>query len=146
MADQLSELNFKQDLAEALVAPESSRWILESPAPLELVASMRSIQHPSELFQARFLWVAYPGNEPPSLKFREAATGRLDDPTMWPRVRGFRPDSLDACVNWSFEGMVLHPEWVRDPRFRWDARGNPVLKVLRYLQDELDLHCSGRHG
>ena len=105
---------------------------------------MSPAQAPGEVFQARLLWTVYPG-QPPSLKFRDPATGRLDLPTAWPIVRGFRPQSLDACVNWCLEGFGLHPEWRTDPRYTWDSRGNVLLKVLRILQDELDHYFQGRH-
>ncbi len=85
----------------------------------------------------------YP-DQPPSLKFRDPATKRLDLPTAWPQVRGFRPNSLDACVSWCEEGFNLHPEWTNDLRLRWAARGNVLLKVLRILQGELDDHFQGR--
>jgi hypothetical protein len=98
----------------------------------------------AEVFQARLLWTEYPG-QPPSLKFRDPATGRLDLPTAWPIVRGFRPASLDACVSWCAEGFNLHPEWRTDPKLRWVPHGNVLLKVLRILQGELDEFFQGRH-
>jgi hypothetical protein len=104
---------------------------------------MHSVKAPSELFQARLLWTKYP-DLPPSLKFRDTATGRLDLPQAWPIVRGFRPQSLDACVNYCAEGFALHPEWQQDPRFRWDPSNNPVLRVLRTVQEELDEDYQGR--
>ena len=106
---------------------------------------MSSAEVPQEAFQARLLWSLYP-DEPPSLKFRDPETGRLDLPRAWPNARGFRPASLDACVNWCLEGMSLHPEWRRDPAYQWDPRGNVLLKVLRILQAELDEHFQGRYS
>ncbi|MCL4552494.1 MAG: hypothetical protein M1305_02915, partial [Candidatus Marsarchaeota archaeon] len=63
----------------------------------------------------------------------------------WPRVRGFRPPSLDACVNYTIEGFNLHAEWRNDPRLRWDRSGNVLLRELRTLQSELDNYYQGRH-
>lgn len=144
MSRELSELNLKDDLEEVLSLPEASRWKLEQPSPLEVLATMSPAGIPAESFQARLLWIdCYPG-KPPSLKFRDPVTGGINLPTAWPMVRGFRPTSLDACVPFCAEGFALHPEWMADPRYRWDSRGNVLLKVLRILQEELDDHCQGR--
>ena len=144
MSDDLSALNLSDDYDEAQRAPDASRWKLELPTPLEVLAVMSPSSAPEEAFQARLLWSVYP-DEPPSLKFRDPRTGRLDLTSAWPRVRGFRPPSLDACVNYSLEGFIAHPEWRNDPRFRWDPSGNVLLKELRTIQSELDNHYQGRH-
>jgi hypothetical protein len=144
LSQELSELNLKDDLEEMLSLPEASRWKLEQPSSLEILASMSPVGKPEEVFQARLFWISsYPG-QPPSLKFRHPESGRLDMPTAWPVVRGFRPSSLDACVTWCAEGFGLHPEWKTDPRYRWEPSGNALLKVLRILQSELDDHFQGR--
>lgn len=144
MNESLSALNLRDDFEEVLTVPDASRWILEQPGPLEVWVKLYPESYPTEIFQARLLWRLYP-DEPPSLKFCDLSTGRLDLPGAWPQVRGFRPSSLDACVSWTLEGMNLHPEWKTDPRYRWDSRGNMLLKVLRILQDELDNHFQGRY-
>jgi hypothetical protein len=144
MNQTLSELNLREDFERVLTLPEASRWKLEMPAPLEVWATMYSAGAPDDLFQARLLWTIYP-DRAPSLKFRDPATGRLDQPSAWPVLPGFRPSSLDACVNWCIEGLALHPEWASDVRYRWDSRGNVLLKVLRILQGELDEHFGGRY-
>jgi hypothetical protein len=143
MSDDLSALNLADDFTKALACEDAARWALEKAGPLEVWASMAPAPAPAEKFQARLLWSVYPG-QAPSLKFRDSDTGRLDMPTAWPMVRGFRPQSLDACVNWCLKGLALHPEWKTDHRYAWDPRGNPLLKVLRILQDELDQHFQGR--
>jgi hypothetical protein len=143
MSDELSQLNLKDDFEEVSSVSDASRWSLEMSGDLEVLATMHSVKAPSELFHARLLWAKYP-DLPPSLKFRDPATGRLDLPQAWPIVRGFRPQSLDACVNYCAEGFALHPEWQQDPRFRWDTGNNPLLRVLRTLQEELDEHYEGR--
>ena len=143
MSDELSKLNLKDDFEEVLSISDCSRWKLELPSDLEVLATMHSVKVPSELFQARLLWTKYP-DLPPSLRFRDPSTGRLDLLQAWPIIRGFRPQSLDACVNYCAEGFVLHPEWVQDPRFRWDPSNNPLLRVLRTLQEELDEQYQGR--
>jgi hypothetical protein len=143
MSDELSNLNMKDDFEEATGVSEATRWTLEMPGDLEVLATMSPASAPNERFQARLLWAKYP-DEPPSLKFRDPTTGRLDLPQAWPIARGFRPQSLDACVNWCAEGFTLHPEWKADPRFRWNPNGNPLLWVLRQLQEELDDYYQGR--
>lgn len=143
MNEELSALNLSEDFTKVLFCEDASRWKIEKPGTLEVWVSLSPGSHPEDVFQARLLWKSYP-DEPPSLKFRDVATGRIDLPTAWPIVRGFRPGSLDACVNWCSEGFGLHPEWKNDPRFRWDNKGNVLLKVLRYLQDELDNYYGGR--
>jgi hypothetical protein len=143
MSDELSGFNLKDDFEEARGVPDAKRWALELAGDLEVLATMSAASAPNERFQARLLWTKYP-DEPPSLKFRDPATGRLDLPQAWPLARGFRPQSLDACVNWCLEGFGLHPEWRSDPRFRWNPNGNPLLWVLRQLQEELDDHFQGR--
>src|SRR4051812_47304488 len=110
---------------------------------LEIYVTLISAKAPDEVFQARLLWNVYPG-EPPSLKFRDLQSGGLDVPSAWPNVRGFRPPTLDACVNYCSEGFALHPEWVKDLNLKWQANGNPLLRVLRTLQNEIDEHFTGR--
>lgn len=138
----LSSLNLKQDLAEILALSDSTRWKLEHVSELELYAVFSSVRAEQDLFQARLLWTAYP-QEPPSLKFRDIATGAFT-PQAWPVIPGFRPDTQDACLNICAEGFALHPEWRSDPRYRWDSRGNVLLYVLREIQSMLDIHYGGK--
>jgi len=144
VSDDLSALNLEDDFEKVLTSEDAARWVLKKAGPLEIWASMSPVSATQEVFQARLLWDIYPG-QASSLKFRDPVTGRLDMPTAWPLVRGFRPQSLDACVNWCLEGFGLHPEWKTDPQYAWDPRGNVFLKVLRILQDELDHHFQGRY-
>jgi len=143
MGEDLSALNLGDDFTKTLGCEDAVHWELEKASPLEVLVSLSPAGHPDDKFQARLLWAVYPG-QPPSLKFRDRATGRLDLPTAWPQVRGFRPTTLDACVSWCSEGFLNHPEWRDDPKIRWDPHGNVLLKVLRILQDELDNHYQGR--
>jgi hypothetical protein len=143
MSQELSALNLQEDYAKILACEDASRWKLEKIGPLEVLVSLSPAPDSNEVFQARLLWAVYPGLAP-SLKFRDLTTGRLDMPTAWPRVRGFRPNTLDACVNWCSEGFAMHPEWKNDPKYRWDPRRNVLLKVLRILQQELDNFYEGR--
>lgn len=143
MSDDLSKFNLRDDFGEVAASADAHRWKLEMPQDLEVLVSMSSATSPSEEFQARLRWDKYP-DDAPSLKFLDPATGRLDLPQAWPVVRGFRPQSLDACVNWCREGLGIHPEWKADARFRWNPSGNPLLRVLRQLQEELDFYYLGR--
>lgn len=140
----LDEMNFQDDFDECSTVLDSNRWTLVKAGPLEVYATVYPASKPEEKFQARFLWEKY-SNDAPSMKFRDPETGRLDLASAWPVVRGFRPTSFDACVNWTREGLALHKEWVTDPKFRWDPSGNALLKVLRFLVSELDDHFQGRH-
>lgn len=144
MGTDLSAMNLADDLGEVRATSDAARWEIATAGPLEVHIMLSPESAPAQRFQARLLWAEYP-TAPPSLKFRDPETGALDRPTAWPIVRGFRPPSLDACVNYCAEGFALHPEWQTDARYRWDARGNVLLKVLRTLQHELDHHFTGRH-
>lgn len=138
MADQFSKLVFDADLKEVLGTPDASRWVVErGDSDLEVFVTAFPITHPEQKFQARFCWVTYPG-EPPSFKFRDSATGRLDVITAWPEIAGYRPGNYDACVNWTAEGFVAHPEWKNDANIRWKPDGNALLKVVRLYQRDLD--------
>lgn len=142
--NELSRLNLDEDYQKVLGCRYSQRWALErADHALEVWATVWPAGCPEEKFQARLLWTDYP-QQPPSFKFRDPVTGRLDLPSAWPQVRGFRPTSFDACVNWCLEGFSLHPEWRDDPRLRWDSRGNALLRVLSTLQEELDNDFHGR--
>ena len=143
MNEELAELNLQDDIEKTLSCKDASRWNIVKAGPLEIFITVYPKDNPDEIFQARLLWQSYP-DQPPSLKFRDIESGRIDMPSAWPVVRGFRPTSLDACVNWTLEGLNLHPEWRTDSNFRWDPRGNIFLKIVRTLQDELDSHFQRR--
>jgi hypothetical protein len=143
MADEFSKLAFDEDLKEALATEHAKRWTIERAGDLEIHVTASPSSKAEEKFQARFLWTTYP-SEPPSYKYRDPITGRLDLVTAWPVVQGYRPANFDACVNWSAEGFMEHPEWKRDANIRWNSKGNAVLRVLRYMQRDLDDRYQGR--
>jgi len=144
MNEDLSELNLEDDFNEIIKDFEfAQNWKLHRPKPLEVWACMTPAPDLPEKFYPVLIWARYPG-DPPSLKFLDPATQSLNQPKAWPQIRGFRPASMDACVNWCAEGFNLHPEWRSDPNFRWDSRGNVLLRTLRIMQMELDFHYSGR--
>jgi hypothetical protein len=137
MADDVSTAIFDADLKEVLLAPDKDRWEIESGTDLEIFVTAFPKSVPEEKFQARFAWMMYPA-EPPSFKFRDPLTKRLDLLSAWPEVHGYRPGNYDACVNWSAEGFVAHPEWKNDENIRWTPSGNVLLKVIRLFQKDLD--------
>ncbi|MBI3894358.1 MAG: hypothetical protein HY313_00355 [Acidobacteria bacterium] len=127
-----------------MAAPESARWTLKRGDPLEVFATMSPSRAPGEQFQVRLLYREYPGL--PSLRFRDPATGRLDNARAWPQCPGFRPQSLDTCVSWTAEGHALHPEWGNAPATRLNRTGNVLFRSLCILQDTLDFGFTGRYG
>jgi hypothetical protein len=100
--------------------------------------------HKEESYVARVLWSCYPG-EPPSVKFATGVGGSLEDPGAWPRVPGFRPETLDICMPFTSEGFALHPEWSGTGDV-WRGDGNPFLYVVATLQRLLNTRCEGRFG
>ena len=64
--------------------------------------------------------------------------------SAWPILPGFRAGNFDYCVNWCAEGLATHTEWTTDPRYRWDPKGNVLVRTIRILQEELDDHYGGR--
>ncbi len=136
-------MNFEDDLKAAAEVPDAVRWRFERRGELEVWVTVSPASAPTELFVARLLWRDYPGELPPSVKFVDPANGRLDMPKAWPKANGFRPTSLDICANWTAEGFGVHPEWARTEH-RWASVGNVILKVVRILQNELDVSYAGR--
>src|SRR6266705_3817903 len=94
---------FNEDFAEALADQDAAMWELKRGNPLEFTARVSSMNAPDEVFITRFTWTAYQ-DEPPSFKFVDPATGRVDVAEAWPNCDGFRPTSFDACVPWTKEG------------------------------------------
>jgi len=145
MASELSKLNFADDLSDARQTHDAHRWVLDLRGDLEVWAVVFPEGQEGDKFVARLSWTEYPGTEPPSVKFVDPATGRLDVATAWPQALGFRPTSFDICATWTAEGFRLHPEWRQDPRTRWRSEGNVLLKSLRTLVHELDISYQGRY-
>jgi hypothetical protein len=148
MADEASRkslaiLNFEDDLKAASDAPGAGRWKFEQRGNLELRVTIAPDGHEADVYIARLFWLDYPGDRPPSVKFVDPDTGRLDVAKAWPIANGFRPGSYDICANWTAEGFVTHPEWASSNN-RWNGAGNIILRVTRILQQELDNSYSGR--
>jgi len=133
---------FSADLAEAMDTEEGKRWNVRKQARLEITVALASKKDAAEPYIACLRWDRYPGN-PPSLKFVDG-NGSESNPAAWPQCPGFRPTALDACVNWTREGMNLHPDWRNAAATRWDPSGNAILRVLNLLQEALDYQYGGR--
>ena len=77
---------------------------------------------------------------PPSMKCATRNTHDVNDPKAWPNCDGFRPPpTADLCLSISREGLLqVHPDWMKDRRYRWTTDGNPIWYVLQALQDRLN--------
>ena len=138
MTSSLSGMNLDDDLDGVKRTDDSSRWELKRAGVLEVWATMSPSGHPGEKFTARLLWSEYP-SQPPSVRFVDPATGRHDTKNAWPVIQNVRLDGhWDICQSMTLEGFAAHPEWRNDARFRWDSRGNVLLKILRWLQELMD--------
>jgi len=142
VTDDVSKVAFESDLEEAKTAEDASRWSFDRRGDVEVWVSVSPSGHEAERYVARLFWTRYP--DPPSVKFVDPTTGALNVPKAWPVARGFRPPN-DICASWTLEGFGVHPEWVNDVRYKWDNRGNILLKTVRTLQQELDESYQGRH-
>ena len=142
MTDELSKAIFESDLEDAKAADDAARWLLDHRGGLEVWATVSPAGHDADKFTARLCWTRYP-DDLPSVKFVDPETGALGVAKAWPNARGFRPPT-DICATWTLEGHQTHPEWKSDARYRWDGRGNVLLKTLRTLQSELDESYQGR--
>lgn len=143
MSDSVSALNLGEDLERVRTAPESTRWELARKGPLEVWVTVWPISRPDEKFTAKLAWTEYP-SQPPSVKFVDPASGRTDVRSAWPLFPNVRLNEQDICQSWTLEGYNVHPEWRNDLRFKWDPRGNVLLKTIRTLQERLDDGFQGR--
>lgn len=141
-ADFESEL-LRHDVGAIAQAEDADRWRVQLVGPFEVWVTLAPMIAPTESFQGRFIWDRYP-DAPPSLVFREPATGRIDLPRAWPTGGPFRP-MTGLCVSYTKEGFGMHPEWVSDPTCRWSPAGNVMLKVIRLLQEDFDTSFAGRY-
>lgn len=106
----LDEQFFAADLEEVLTTEEATRWQIKHDGKLSIQVFVRPRGDLNDGYLAVLRWDRYPKN-PPSLKFLDPANGSTSNPRAWPQCAGFRPASLDTCVNWTREGHALHPEW-----------------------------------
>jgi hypothetical protein len=140
--DQLAlEADF-EGLPRGKYREPADTWSAELVRPLEVQVVMVSAKDTKEKFLARLLWSRYPDN-PPSVLFLDPKTGASNVAQAWPTGGPFRPPT-GLCINFTAEGFALHPEWTRDPLRRWLSQGNVLLRVIRQLQERLDLDYAGR--
>ncbi len=145
MDQQLAALNLQLDLEQIrqeVLPAELDRWAIALVGPVCLDVSLSPGRDPVERYQARLTWPDYP-DRPPSVRFVEPATGRLDLSRAWPDFPGVRPPQ-DISAPWTSDGHAAHPEWHADSRYRWSSHGNPLLRILRTLQEQLDDEYLGR--
>lgn len=144
MATELELALFEEELQTVRELPEANRWQLErdDSVPLGLFAEMRPRGYPDDLYKARIRWTDYFG--PLSLKFIDIETGADDVPAAWPKCFGFRPSSFDACLSWTAEGHLLHPEWKNSAARRFPKVDAPMQHALLCVQYSLDNSYTGR--
>lgn len=135
----LASISLQADLDRIEDIRTAEGWIL-SPWPLKdttFFVTMKSIID-GESYMLRMMWDGYP-EEPPSVKPVNPDTKDMNDVRAWPLCDGFRlPPTADLCLNITRDGFALHPDWARDPRYRWESTGNPAERVLFALQVRLN--------
>lgn len=144
MSQSFDEIAFGEDIDEVLSSEDAQRWKFEKTGDLEVHLTFYPKDYPEDVYMVRLHWNRYPG-EPPSVKFRNIQTGSYEDSFAWPIIPGARPTSFDICRSYCLEGMNLHPEWKNDSKYVWDDTGNVLLKVIRWLQKDLDYRYGGRY-
>jgi len=144
MVDAETCLALDEDEHAAREAASESGGVLERDVADRAVywLTMHSRTDPVETYFARIAWTRYPDG-PPSVKFADAVSGRLDVTSAWPMVPGYRPGSYDICQPFTAEGQAVHPEWATGPE-AWPATGNPFLWVVTQLLHDVADRQQGR--
>ena len=140
-----AELNLAADVKGLRHQAATNGWEVEGPDGLNVYITMRS-RLDDESYVMWFHCPGYP-DDPFSIKPVDAESKDASVGHAWPSCNGFRPPN-DICMPLCAEGYALHPEWRTDPRWRWNASGNPVLRVAEELQARLDdaTKYNGRHA
>jgi hypothetical protein len=135
---------FSEELANLQGSPESLRWALlrDPDHPLGILLTLHPKREPRELYKARIRWGDY--FAPFSLKFLNLETGSDTDTRAWPRCHGFRPGNLDACIPWTSEGHITHPEWKSSKRNSFPKVELPMQHAVLLVQVALDNSYQGR--
>lgn len=136
----LARISLQADLERIEDIRAEEKWLI-SPYPVTdttFFVTMKSMVD-NEAYTLRIAWDGYP-EQPPSVKPVNPDTKDPHDMQAWPLCEGFRPPpTADLCLNITREGLTqLHPDWARDPRYRWESTGNPAWSVLAALQDRLN--------
>lgn len=144
MATDLERSLFEQEFRDVSLLPEAVRWKIErdKDVPLGVYVLVHPISHRDHAYLARIRWADY--FAPFSLKFVNLETRADGEPMAWPRCYGFRPSSLDACLPWTAEGLLLHPEWRTSARHAVRIVDAPMQHALLRVQDSLDNSYQGR--
>jgi hypothetical protein len=116
--------------AAGVIEDDGGRWLELHPAA-----------HPEQTYVVRLTWKAYP-HAAPSVTFVLEVGGSPGDMAAWPLIPGYRAPN-DICMPFTAEGYAVHPEWTTGPQ-AWDSTGNPFLRVVTQIQDDLDNRYQGR--
>ena len=135
MADLQTELNLAADVQKLRDVAEAEGWEIDGPHGLTVFVTMTSSIDDNS-YCIRFECSGYP-DQPFSVKPVDPETKESGVVRAWPACEGFRPPN-DLCMPLCREGYALHPEWTKDPRWRWDSTGNPLHRVVDELQARID--------
>ncbi len=130
-----AELNLAADVDEVKLQAAEHGWTVDGPIGLDVYITMTS-RADNESYVIWFHCPGYP-DEPFSVKPVDPESKDPGVAGAWPSCEGFRPTG-DLCMPLCAEGYALHPEWRTDPRWRWEHKGNPLLRVAEELQARLD--------
>lgn len=130
-----AELNLATDVEEVRRHGADLGWIVDGPAEIEVYIALTS-HVDGEVYVIWFHCPGYP-DDAFSVKPVDPESKDPSAACAWPRCEGFRPPN-DLCMPLCAEGYALHPEWRTDPRWRWESKGNPLLRVAEELQARLD--------
>jgi len=112
------------------IEDDGARWVELHPAA-----------DPEQTYVVRLIWHAYP-HAAPSVTFVPEVGACPGEMAAWPRIPGYRAPN-DICMPFTAEGYALHVEWTTGPQ-AWDTTGNPFLRVVTQIQDDLDNRYQGR--
>ena len=133
MSEVQAELNLAKDLEQIQAIAAEAGWEVSSPDKLVVEVSVRSSVD-GERYWLRFRCAGYP-DQPPSIACFDKGAGSQQVRSAWPQCQGFRADNTwDLCLPLSVEGFNAHPAWRDDPKVRWNANGNPLLRSIEELQ------------
>lgn len=143
MADLETQINLDADEGQAqeYLERHGGALLRDSDDPSVYWASLVPRSGPAERYVARLAWSAYP-HRAPSVLFATDIGGALGVASAWPQMPGYRPPS-DICQPFTAEGFALHADWTNGPE-AWSPDGNPLLRVVAQLQNDLDFRYQGR--
>lgn len=148
--DLESRLALAEDAAaiEAFLAPVAGRLHQQSPGAAGVIEDdgarwieLHPAADPEQTYVVRLIWQTYP-HAAPSVTFVHQVGDCPGNMAAWPRIPGYRAPN-DICMPFTAEGYALHVEWTTGPQ-AWDRTGNPFLRVVTQIQDDLDNRYQGR--